>query len=362
MLKTPLRRFFFVLIVIIALLWFGGRFFQVALLSEKQPRAITPRGDLAVFEKTAVTLFENAAPSVAYIYPVKRSLDFLGRRQTQQGTGSGFVWDKAGHIITNHHVIRGADQVFVRFDSGTAARASVIGSSADHDLAVLRVSVAPGELRPIPVGRSTNLKIGQAVFAIGNPFGLNRSLTTGIVSAVGRDLPTSSGRDITGVIQTDAAINPGNSGGPLLDSAGRLIGVNTAIASPTGASTGIGFAVPVDTVNRIVPQLIKNGRAARPGIGIRAGSEEFSARLGIQGVIVIDVLTGGAADQAGIRGINRRADELGDVILAVNGKPVSNVSDLANELAKTGINNMAKLTVLRGSREMKVEVRVFDIQ
>lgn len=362
MLQGWFQRLLIVLIIIAALLFFGGRFFQVALLSEKEPRSITPRGNLANFEQTAITLFENSAPSVAYIYPIKQRLDFLGRTQTQRGTGSGFVWDQAGHIITNHHVIRGADQVFVRFDSGSAARASVIGSSPDHDLAVLRVSVSPSELRPIPVGRSDNLKIGQAVFAIGNPFGLTRTLTTGIVSALNRDLPTSSGREINGVIQTDAAINPGNSGGPLLDSAGRLIGVNTAIASPTGASSGIGFAVPVGTVNRIVPQLIQNGRAARPGIGIRAGSEEFSARVGVQGIVVIDVLRGSSADRAGIRGIDRNAEELGDVIVAVDGTEVKNVGELSNELARAGINQEVELRLLRNNRTVTVRVLVQDIQ
>lgn len=364
---SPMRKMSFqnillIIIVIIIALWFGGRFFQVALLSENQPRAISPRGELASFEKTAIQLFSQAAPSVAYIYPVKQGLDVLGRRQTQRSTGSGFVWDKAGHIITNFHVIRGADQVFVRFDTGEAARASVIGASPDHDLAVLRVSISPNKLSPIPIGRSENLQIGQAVFAIGNPFGLSRTLTTGIVSALGRDLPTSSGREIHGVIQTDAAINPGNSGGPLLDSAGRLIGVNTAIASPTGASTGIGFAVPVDIVNRIVPQLIKTGRAERPGIGIRAGGEELSARLGIQGIIVIDVARGGSAEQAGLRGIDRQTETLGDVIVAVEGIPVHNVGELSNALSRVGIGKNARLTVMRGNRNIEVGVTVVDIR
>lgn len=360
--KGFFQAFVIMAVLLIGLFWFGERFFQITLLTEKEARSITPRGELANFEKTAIDLFQKISPSVAYIYPLKQSLDFRGRRQTRRSTGSGFVWDQAGHVITNYHVIQGADQVFVRFDTGSAARAQVIGSSPDHDLAVLRVSVPASELSPIPVGRSSNLRIGQSVFAIGNPFGLSRTLTTGIVSALGRDLPTQSGREISGVIQTDAAINPGNSGGPLLDSAGRLIGVNTAIASPTGASSGIGFAVPVDTVNRIVPQLIKNGRAVRPGLGIRVASEEFAAREGIQGVIIIGLLPGGSADRAGLRGINQATGALGDIIVAVDDKPVRNISQLSSALESIGIGNMARLSIIRNNRAVDINVRVMDIQ
>ena len=362
MVRNSAPKYTAIIIMAFFALWFGGSYLQVAFFSEKNARSITPRGALADFEKTSVELFEKTAPSVAYIFPIKQQIDFFGRRQTQRSTGSGFVWDRAGHIITNFHVIKGADQVFVRLDTGQPARAKVIGSSPDHDLAVLRVKELPGKLVPIPVGTSSDLKIGQSVFAIGNPFGLQRTLTTGIVSALGRDLPTSSGREITGVIQTDAAINPGNSGGPLLDSSGRLIGVNTAIASSTGASNGIGFAVPVDTVNKIVPQLIKRGRAVRPGIGISAANEEFAASVGVQGIIIVDVLRGGSAQRAGLRGVNRRLQELGDIIIEANGQKVNNINDLSKVLENIGIGNSVKLTIIRNDQEIEVSVKVMDLR
>jgi 2-alkenal reductase len=297
-----------------------------------------------------------------YIYTQTQGSGYFGEdTRTRRGTGSGFVWDRGGHIITNHHVVAGAQQVFVRFDQGEVYPARLVGSSPDHDLAVLRVSAPATALKPIPIGKSADLVIGQAVFAIGNPFGLNRTLTTGIVSSLDRTLPTQSGREISGVIQTDAAINPGNSGGPLIDSAGRLIGVNTAIASNTGSSAGIGFAVPVDTVNKIVPQIISNGKPARPGIGIQAGSQELAARLGVNGIVVINVQPGGAAERAGLRGVDMQAQRLGDVIVAVNGKAVSSISDLAAELEKAGIGKTAKLTLLRDGQRVEATVTIMDI-
>ncbi len=340
------------------LLFIYGRSY---LLSETAPRTVAPRGELASFELTANRVFMSAAPSVVYIFTERRGRSIFGGGDTQQGTGSGFIWDAAGHVITNHHVIAGADRVFVRFDSGKSASAVIVGSSPDHDLAVLRVSGLSFGLQPIPIGKSSNLKIGQAVFAIGNPFGLSRSLSTGVVSALGRRLPTRSGREIQDAIQTDAAINPGNSGGPLLDSAGRLIGVNTAIISGTGSYSGIGFAVPVDTVNRIAPQIIANGRVARPGIGIQAGSPELAARLNVEGVIVFDVTRGGPADKAGLVGIDIAAQRLGDVIVAVNGKPVLTIAELASELEKVGVGKDAELIVMRDGVQRSVTVQLADI-
>lgn len=342
--------------------YFAAQAVQNYLLVAEKPRAVTARGDLASFEKATIAVFRNAAPSVVYIYTQTQGSGYFGEdRQTRRGTGSGFVWDRAGHIITNHHVIAGAQQIFVRFDQGEVQRATLVGSSPDHDLAVLRVGAQAKDLKPIPIGESANLVIGQAVYAIGNPFGLSRTLTTGIVSSLGRTLPTQTGREISGVIQTDAAINPGNSGGPLIDSAGRLIGVNTAIASNTGSSAGIGFAVPVDTVNKIVPQIISSGKPARPGIGIQAGSQEVAARLGVTGVVIIGVAPGGAAERAGLRGVDMRGQRLGDVIVAVNDKAVESVSDLAAELERVGIGKEAKLTVLRDGRRVDVVVTVVDI-
>ncbi|MCC2097148.1 MAG: trypsin-like peptidase domain-containing protein [Hyphomicrobiales bacterium] len=357
-----MRRYVIVGLVAGLVLFLAAQLVQTLLLVADKPRAITPRGDLASFEKTTIAIFKKAAPSVVYIYTQTQGSGFFGEdRATKRGTGSGFVWDRAGHVITNHHVINGAQQIFVRFDKGDILRARLVGSSPDHDLAVLRVSAPAREFEPIPVGKSSNLVIGQSVYAIGNPFGLNRTLTTGIVSSLDRVLPTRSGREISGVIQTDAAINPGNSGGPLIDSAGRLIGVNTAIASRSGSSAGIGFAVPVDTVNKVVPQIIARGKPARPGIGIQAGSQDLAARIGVTGVIIVNVMPGGSAERAGLRGVDMNAQRLGDVIVAVNGKAIRTIAELSSELEKIGIGKDAKLTVLRDGERREVTVSVVDI-
>ncbi|MEW8432026.1 MAG: trypsin-like serine protease, partial [gamma proteobacterium symbiont of Ctena orbiculata] len=241
-----------------------------------EPRIVTPRGDLAADEKATVEIFQQSSPSVVYITTLQRvrnpwTRDILS---LPQGTGSGFIWDDLGHLVTNHHVIAEASEANVRLNDGRSYRAVLIGSSPDHDLAVLRIRVPFDRPPPVPVGSSDDLKVGQKVFAIGNPFGLDYTLTTGVVSALDRSL--SEGRDgvaIDHLIQIDAAINPGNSGGPLLDSAGRMIGINTAIYSPSGAYAGIGFAVPVDTVNRVVPELIAKGRYVRPSLGVSVDEE-----------------------------------------------------------------------------------------
>ena len=242
-----------------------------------EPRQVTPRGALLEQEKSLVSLFENAAPSVAYLTTETRvRRGFFGEQVgVAQGAGSGFVWDNRGHIVTNHHVVAnvvpGRDKVLVKLDSGKEPiLAEVVGSSPTYDLAVVRLTSVPPGIKPLPIGVSKDLKVGQSVIAIGNPFGLSRTLTAGIISALDRYLPTDEYAEIAGGIQTDAAINPGNSGGPLLDSAGRLIGVNQQIRSASGSSAGVGFAIPVDTVNRIVPQLIATGIASFPGIGIQA--------------------------------------------------------------------------------------------
>jgi len=239
------------------------------------PRPVAARGDLAADEQATIALFKQASPSVVYITTLARRLvGYFDVTEVPQGTGSGFLWDGSGHVVTNFHVIQGASAARVTLHDGSEWTATLVGASPDHDLAVLRIAAPRQRLAPILVGRSGDLQVGQRVFAIGNPFGLDFTLTTGIVSALGRSIPSLTGRKIEDVIQTDAAINPGNSGGPLLDSAGRLVGVNTQIASPSGASAGIGFAVPVDTVNRVVPQLIAHGKLARPWLGIAAAGDQ----------------------------------------------------------------------------------------
>jgi 2-alkenal reductase len=238
--------------------------------------------------------------------------------------------------------------------------ARLVGTAPWADLAVIKLDTVPGGLRPIPVGRSADLLVGQSVYAIGNPFGLSRSLTTGVISALDRRLPTTDGREVAGVIQTDAAVNPGNSGGPLVDSAGRLIGVNTAILAPTGSFTGVGFAIPVDTVNRIVPELIRDGRARLPGIGIVPVPEQVANRRGIRGVVVQAVREGSGAAEAGLQGLDADG-RIGDIIVAVNGRPVATVADLALALERSGIGNSARLTLVRGRERLDVDVKVEDI-
>jgi 2-alkenal reductase len=327
-----------------------------------EPRSVAPRGPLMPHEQALVGLFEATAPSVAYITTERIERPGLFTAGVAQGAGSGFVWDAAGHVVTNFHVLPGARRVTVQLDAGKPIPATVVGYAEDYDLAVVKLATVPKGLKPIPLGTSRDLRIGQTVFAIGNPFGLSRTLTTGIVSALDRHLPTSEYREIAGAIQTDAAINPGNSGGPLLDSAGRLVGVNTAIRSPSGGSSGVGFAIPADMVNRIVPQLIARGKASLPGIGIRAIDPVIAARAGFTGLVVGEVMRGSPAAAAGLVPVDRRTGEVGDVIVAVNGRPVEQMGTFAAELDRAGIDNVAELTVIREGKERKVRVKIIDVQ
>jgi 2-alkenal reductase len=299
---------------------------------------------------------------VALVVTQRTDRDPLGRGIVGTGAGSGFVWDAAGHIVTNNHVVAGAQVIGVRLDADRTIPAELVGTAPDYDLAVLRPLEPLEPVAPIPVGSSHDLVVGQTVYAIGNPFGLSRSMSVGIISALDRLLPAASGREIHGVIQTDAAINPGNSGGPLLDTAGRLIGVNTAIFSETGNFAGIGFAVPVDVVNEIVPQLIQHGRAPRPGIGIAALDPAAAAGVDLPaGVVVAEVMPGSAADRAGLRGIDRGSGTLGDIITHVNRERVRTVGELAQALGMAGIGNAAELTVVRDGASRTVTVQVVDI-
>jgi 2-alkenal reductase len=325
-----------------------------------EPRAVTPRGPLLESERNLVGLFENAAPSVAYITTERLEQNFFFA-EVAQGAGSGFVWDNQGHVVTNFHVIQNARKVLVQLETGKdAVSAEFVGGAPEYDLAVVKLKTVPPGVKPIPLGTSRDLKIGQSVIAIGNPFGLQRTLTTGIISALDRYLPTQNYAEIAGVIQTDAAINPGNSGGPLLDSAGRLIGVNTAIRSASGSSAGVGFAIPVDIVNRIVPQLIARGEASSPGIGIGAVNPALVARNGIKGVVIREVRRNTPAAQAGLVPLSERTGKLGDIITAVNGRNVDTLSTFIAELDRAGIGNVAEFTVVRDGRERKERMRIID--
>jgi S1-C subfamily serine protease len=338
---------------------------QAELLSARaEPRAVTPRGDLSQEERTTIALFEAARGSVVFIATTGTAYDPWTRNafRVPRGTGSGFVWDRLGHVVTNHHVLAGASGATVRLADGRAFQAVLVGASPAHDLAVLRIPVGTARPEPIPVGTSHDLRVGQRVFAIGNPFGLDWTLTTGIVSALNRELPSEAGVPIRDLIQTDAAINPGNSGGPLIDSAGRLIGVNTAIFSPSGAFAGIGFAVPVDTVNRVVPRLIAEGRYLRPALGIAVDeqvNQALSARLGVEGVFVLRVEPGSPAARAGLEPARIGRDgavQPGDAILALGGRPVRRVADLLDALDRLRPGEEVALTVLRGGSRLEIRV------
>jgi 2-alkenal reductase len=327
-----------------------------------EPRAVTPRGPLPAAEQALVDLFQNAAPSVAYITTEVLQPTGFFTATVAKGAGSGFVWDAEGHVVTNNHVVEGARSVYVQLDAGDPVEARIVGTAPDYDLAVVRLARAPRNLRPLPLGSSRELRIGQSVYAIGNPYGLQRTLTHGIVSALDRELPTTEYREVIGVIQTDTAINPGNSGGPLLDSAGRLVGVNTAIRSESGSSAGIGFAIPADLVNRVVPSLISRGRAPLPGIGINPVRPELVERAGIAGVVIAEVRRGTPAAHAGLKAMDRDSGKLGDIIIAVNGKPVDTLSTFVAELDRAGIGNTVDLTVLRDDQQRHVKVQVIDLE
>ena len=324
------------------------------------PRAVTPRGDLAADEKSTIELFRQASPSVVYIttMAVRRDRFSFDVMEIPQGTGSGFVYDDRGHIVTNFHVIRGADQARVTLADGSSFDAGLVGVEPDFDLAVLRIQADAARLHPIPIGTSSDLDVGQKVFAIGSPFGLDQTLTTGVISGLGREIQSVTRRPIRGVIQTDAAINPGNSGGPLLDSAGRLIGVNTAIYSPSGAYAGVGFAVPVDDVNRAVPQLIEHGKVARPALGI-IPNDRIPRQIGTKGVLVLGVVPDGAAAKAGMRETRYDARGnvvLGDIVVAIDGQKTSTTEALLDALDSHQVGETVTVTVLRDQEKLDLKV------
>ena len=330
------------------------------------PRPITPRGELADFEKTTINLFQNASPSVVYLTTRSRvrSPFSRGAVEVDAGSGSGFLWDEQGHVVTNFHVLQQASSARVVLWDQSTYEASLVGGSADHDLAVLRIRAPLEKIRPVAIGESSDLAVGQSVFAIGNPFGLNQTLTTGILSAKSRSIESPTGRSIDDVIQIDAAINPGNSGGPLLDSSGRLIGVNTAIYSPSGTSAGVGFAIPVDTVNRVVPQIIANGRYEPPQLGIRVNSEiseTITSRLGIDGVLILEVIDGGGAADAGLRGTSvGQSDliQLGDVIQRIEQHRISNMEEMLSALEHFNVGDRVEIHFLRDGNEESATIQL----
>ncbi|NCA69597.1 MAG: trypsin-like serine protease [Sphingobacteriia bacterium] len=355
--------FWFVIFFLLAL---AGRLWIPDLLIQyrAEPRVVQARGELAADEQSTIAIFESVSPSVVYLTTSGRVLDLLSRNlmEVPRGTGTGFMWDRQGHVVTNYHVIADAQAAYVRLPNQRVYEASLIGVSPEHDIAVLRIATPLGGPPPVPIGSSHDLKVGQKVFAIGNPFGLDYSLTAGVISALDRSIPSEDGRTIEHLIQTDAAINPGNSGGPLIDSAGRVIGMNTAIFSTSGNFAGIGFAVPVDTINRVVPRLIAHGRYVRPVLGIvtdRDLNARLTATLGVTGVLILKVQDGSPAARAGLRSavISREGSLIeADVIQAVNDQPVQSVPELLDMLDAYRVGERVRLRVQRSGQVLAVEV------
>ena len=327
-----------------------------------EPRTVTPRGDLAADEQSNIELFRKASPCVVHIKTLTHRRDPFSMNvlEIPEGTGTGFIYDDAGHIVTNYHVIRSAQAAKVRLADQSTWDAKLVGYEANKDLAVLKIEAPADRLRKIDIGESANLQVGQKVFAIGCPFGLDQTLTTGVISGLGREIESIGGLPIEGVIQTDAAINPGNSGGPLLDSAGRLIGVNTMIVSPSGAYSGVGFAVPVDIVNQVVPELIQHGRVEHAVLGLRLFDDQVSRRLGISdGALVRDVFQNGGAAAAGIRPTYEDEEgniQLGDVLIEVGGRKIKSTIDLLKALDGPKPGESIRVTLLRDSRLQTVDV------
>ncbi|HEY3803115.1 MAG TPA: trypsin-like peptidase domain-containing protein [Kofleriaceae bacterium] len=333
-----------------------------------EPRPIAQRPDdkLGADEQATIDVFGKFSRSVVHVTSLMTRRDQITMDVTEipQGTGSGIVWDQDGHIVTNFHVVQEGDRASVTLNDGSTYPAQIVGTAPDKDIAVLHIDAPPQKLLPLPVGQSANLKVGQKVLAIGNPFGLDQTLTTGVISGLGREIKSVSGRPISDVIQTDASINPGNSGGPLLDSSGRLIGINTAIYSPSGANAGIGFAVPVDTINAIVPQLIKSGKITRPGLGISILNDSLAANNGIDGVAVWQAVKGGAADRAGIAGAIRSdaGTRLGDVIVGIDGVEVHRSKDLYKALDNYKVGDTVEVTLDNNGKRRKVKVELQAVQ
>jgi S1-C subfamily serine protease len=338
--------------------------------ADAQPRPVEPRGDLMQIENTNIDIYNQVSPSVVHVTNlVEHSSPFtLNVQRVPRGTGSGFVWDDDGHIVTNYHVVEGANAATVTLADHTTYDATRVWAYADKDIAVISVNAPRGKLHRMPkIGSSHDLKVGQVTYAIGNPFGLDQTLTTGIVSALGREIEGDSDHaPIQGVIQTSAAINPGNSGGPLLDSSGRLIGMNTAILSPSGTFAGIGFAIPVDEINHIVPQLIANeGKIVHPGLGVDWVPDQQTRRVGIDGALILRVRPNGPAAKAGLKGTYRDARgriHFGDVVVAVNGQPVRNSVEVQDALDKFKVDDKVTVTIERNGEQQDVQVQLTGMQ
>ena len=331
----------------------------VSATNKENPTAIATAGTTPVFltndEQNNISVFKSASPSVVFVTntQLRRQRFSLNVMEIPRGSGTGFIWDESGLIVTNFHVVQGANKITIELQSNKSYQATVVGIAPEKDIALLKIDAPNEDLQPLPLGDSTSLAVGRKVLAIGNPFALDTTLTVGVVSALGREIKSITNRTIKNVIQTDAAINPGNSGGPLLNSNGQLVGVNTAIYSPTGASAGIGFAIPVNTVKVIVPQLIEHGKLIRPVLGIETLTDYWTRRLRVKGVAILSVREGLPAAKAGMVGVreDRRGKiHLGDVIIAINGQNVINEDSLLNQLEQFSPGDNVKVTTLKDEK------------
>ena len=331
----------------------------VSATNKENPTAVATAETTPVFltndEQNNISVFKSASPSVVFVTntQLRRQRFSLNVMEIPRGSGTGFIWDESGLIVTNFHVVQGANKITIELQSNKSYQATVVGSAPEKDIALLKIDAPDEDLQPLPLGDSTSLAVGRKVLAIGNPFALDTTLTVGVVSALGREIKSITNRTIKNVIQTDAAINPGNSGGPLLNSNGQLVGVNTAIYSPTGASAGIGFAIPVNAVKIIVPQLIEHGRLIRPVLGIETLTDYWTRRLRVKGVAILSVREGLPAAKAGMVGVreDRRGKiHLGDVIIAINGQNVINEDSLLNQLEQFSPGDNVKVTTLKDEK------------
>jgi S1-C subfamily serine protease len=327
------------------------------------PRVVEARGKLADIETANISVYEQSAPSVVQVTTmtqVPKNWYNFNVESVPKGVGSGFIWDQDGYIVTNYHVIQNANSAKVTLSDHSTYETQNFWGDQDQDIAVLLIKAPRSKLHPIRIGSSHDLKVGQMTYAFGDPFGFDQTMTTGIVSALGRTIESTNRRAIEGVIQTSAAINPGNSGGPLMDSAGRLIGMNTAIASPSGAFAGIGFAIPVDEINRVVPQLIQHGKVVRPRLGVQLAGTEIARQIGVEhGALIVKVVPDSGAAKAGLKGTTRDEDGqiiLGEVIVAIDGKKVENASDVNAALQKHKAGDTVTLTITKAGKREDVKV------
>jgi putative serine protease PepD len=332
-----------------------------SVLAESTPPVGISDPSTVTDEQNSIEIYKAISPGVAFINTTSYQQDFWGDVQEGKGNGSGSVIDNEGHILTNYHVIEGAQKLTVNFGGDKVYPAKVVGGDPDTDLAVIKID-PPAGLTVVPLGESEKLSVGQKVLAIGNPFGLDRTLTTGVISGLQRPIRARNGRPIDAAIQTDASINPGNSGGPLLDKYGRMIGINSQILSPAGGSVGVGFAIPVDTAKRVIPQLLQYGEVRRPKLGASLPSVKDLAERGYRlpvesGLLVYSTVPGGSAERAGLRGITSDGT-IGDIITTADGQQIADVDDLFRLLDKKQIGDTVQLGVYRAGKTLTVPVRL----